>query len=174
MGSYVLDKGSSRFSVRAFASGMLASLGHNPNIAIRDFTGEASFDPTAPDHGSLRLDIRADSLEVTDDIKRKDRAEIEATMNQKVLESAKYPTITFDSRAVSANELGGGRYQVTLNGTLALRGATEVGLLQPVAVTGQSASSTEFGPGAKGCAGICPGITEPETTFTGSAICQAV
>ena len=39
---YVLDKSASRFTVRAYASGMLSVLGHNPTIAIRDFSGEAS------------------------------------------------------------------------------------------------------------------------------------
>ncbi len=83
--------------MRAFASGMLSALGHNPTIAIRDFSGEANFDPAAPEQASLRIQIRADSLEVTDDISSKDRREMESTMNEKVLESAKYPTITFES-----------------------------------------------------------------------------
>lgn len=126
VGRYLLDKRASRFTVRAFASGMLSALGHNPTLAIRDFTGQASFDPNAPEQGSLRLEIRADSLEVTDDIKSKDRKEMESTMNEKVLEVVKYPTITFDSKATSAKPLGGGRFQVNLSGTLSLHGSTGV------------------------------------------------
>jgi polyisoprenoid-binding protein YceI len=122
--AYLLDKSSSRFVVRAYATGMLSAMGHNPTIAIRDFTGEAVIDPAAPEKSSLKLEIRADSLEVTDDIKNKDRQEMESAMNQKVLESEKYPAITFEGAATSANQLSEGRFQVQMNGALSLHGAT--------------------------------------------------
>jgi len=121
---YVLDKTSSKFTVQAFASGMLSALGHSPTIAIRDFSGEATWDPNAQAQSSLRLQIRADSLEVVDDIKSKDRREMERTMNQEVLESAKYPAIIFEGTAISANQIGEGRYQVKVNGNLSLHGVT--------------------------------------------------
>lgn len=124
MTHYLLDKSASLFTVRASATGMLSALGHNPNIAIRDFSGEADFDPAAPETASLRIDIRADSLEVTDDIKAKDRREMESTMNQKVLESTKYPTILFESGVAAATPLGNGRFQLKMDGTLSLHGAT--------------------------------------------------
>lgn len=122
---YVLDKSSSKFTVQAFASGMLSALGHSPTFAIRDFSGEAIWDPGAPAQSSLRVQIRADSLEVMDDIKSKDRREMESTMNQDVLESAKYPTIVFESTASSVNQIGDGRYQVKVNGNLSLHGVTK-------------------------------------------------
>ena len=37
---YVIDGRSSRFTVRATATGLLAAMGHNPTIDIRDFSGE--------------------------------------------------------------------------------------------------------------------------------------
>jgi polyisoprenoid-binding protein YceI len=103
---------------------MLSVLGHNPTIAIRDFTGEAIFDPLDASHSSLRIEINATSLEVTDDIKASDRKEMESTMNEKVLQSSKYPTIQFEAVAISAKQLNAGRYQVQMNGTLQLRGVT--------------------------------------------------
>ena len=45
-------------------------------------------------------------------------------MNQKVLESSKYPAIVFESTAASAEQLGEGRYQVSINGNLSLHGVT--------------------------------------------------
>ena len=42
---YVIDSRASRFTVQAFATGMLARMGHNPTIGIRDFSGEMKFDP---------------------------------------------------------------------------------------------------------------------------------
>jgi len=124
LGQYVLDKSASKFTVRAFAGGMLSSLGHNPTIAIRDFSGEVSFDPAAPEKASLRIQIRADSLQVTDDIKNKDRQEMESMMNQTVLESTKYPTIVFESAATSVNQLSATLFQAKMNGTLSLHGVT--------------------------------------------------
>lgn len=121
---YVFDRNVSRFTVRAFATGMLSVFGHSPTIAIRDYTGEGDFDPGHPEQASLRVRIRTSSLEVTDDMKSGDRREIESTMNEQVLESSKYPEIAFESTAVSVERPDGGRYQVTVNGNLSLHGVT--------------------------------------------------
>ncbi len=134
MAHYILDKSASRFSVRVFASGMLSALGHSPTIAIRDFTGEANFDPAVPGQALLRVQIRADSLEVTDDMKSKDRKEIESNMNEKILETSKYPTIVFENAQFSADQLGEGRYRVSINGNLSLHGIT-----RPIPITAQLA-----------------------------------
>lgn len=129
---YFIDKSSSKFTVRAFATGMLSSLGHSPTFAIRDFEGDLEFSPEATNRTSLRIHVKADSLEVLDDIKSKDRQEMESTMNQSVLETAKYPEIEFATTSIAATQLGEGRYQASLNGTLALHGVT-----RPIAVPTQ-------------------------------------
>ena len=121
---YLIDKSASKFTVRAFATGMLSALGHSPTFAIRDFEGDLEFSPEALNQASLRIHIKADSLEVMDDIKSKDRQEMESTMNQRVLEISKYPEIEFATTSVTATQLGEGRYQANLNGTLALHGVT--------------------------------------------------
>jgi polyisoprenoid-binding protein YceI len=118
--AYQIDRGASRFTVRAFATGMLSALGHSPTIAIRDFSGEVRLEP-AP---SLQLHVRADSLEVTDDIPTKDRREMERVMHQDVLQSSKYPEILYETTAASLNELSEGRWQANLVGNLTLRGVT--------------------------------------------------
>ena len=117
---YQIDRNTSRFTVRAFATGMLSALGHSPTIAIRDFSGEARLAPEP----SLSLRVRADSLEVTDDIPSKDRREMERTMHEDVLQSAKYPEIVYETTRASLNELSEGRWQVNLVGNLTLRGIT--------------------------------------------------
>jgi polyisoprenoid-binding protein YceI len=122
--TYLIDKSSSKFTVRAFATGMLSSLGHSPTFAIRDFDGNLEFSLEALNQTSLRIHVKADSLEIMDDIKSTDRQEMESTMNQRVLETAKYPEIEFASTSVAATQLGEGRYQANLNGTLALHGAS--------------------------------------------------
>jgi len=122
--TYGIDKSSSRFTVRAFATGMLSSLGHSPTFAIRNFDGDLDFSPEVLSATSLRIHVKADSLEVMDDIKSKDREEMESTMNQRVLETAKYPKIEFASTNVAVTQLGEARYQASLNGNLTLRGMT--------------------------------------------------
>jgi polyisoprenoid-binding protein YceI len=122
--TYLIDKSSSKFTVRAFATGMLSSFGHNPTLAIRNFEGEIEFSPDDLTKSSLHVRASADSLEVTDDIKSKDRQEMESTMNDSVLETAKYPEISFATTSVSASQLGENRYQMSLNGNLSLHGVT--------------------------------------------------
>ncbi len=121
---YRLDSSASRFTVRAFAGGMLSALGHSPTLAIRDFNGEIGFNPAAPERATLKMEIRSDSLEVMDDIKSSDRREMQDTMNRDVLQADKYPAITFESTSAGVDKIGDGRYKVALNGSLTLRGVT--------------------------------------------------
>jgi polyisoprenoid-binding protein YceI len=130
---YVLDKSSSKFTVKAFATGMLSALGHSPTFAVRDFSGEATWDTTSR-QAWLRMQIRANSLQVMDDIKSKDRREIETVMNQSVLESEKYPDIVFEGTGASPNQVGEGRYQINLNGNLSLHGVSG-SLMVPIQLT---------------------------------------
>ncbi len=61
---YVVDGRASRFTVRAFATGLLAKMGHNPTIGIRDFSGEMTFNPEKLEAGSFRLVVKSASLSV--------------------------------------------------------------------------------------------------------------
>jgi polyisoprenoid-binding protein YceI len=134
---YVLDPGVSRFTVRAFATGMLSAFGHSPTIAIRDFAGEAGFDPQHPETASLHVTIKATSLKVTDDVSDKDRREIEREMRENVLESAQYPEIQYDCSQVSVDNPGNGMESVKLLGRLSLHGATRSQPIQArLAITG--------------------------------------
>jgi polyisoprenoid-binding protein YceI len=121
---YAIDPGISRFTVRVFATGMFSALGHNPTLAVRDFDGEASFSPDALDQARLVLKIKAGSLAVTDNISDKDRRELERTMNQEVLETARYPEILYESTQASASKAGDGQFFVNLLGALTLHGVT--------------------------------------------------
>jgi len=134
---YALDPRVSRFTVRAFATGMLSAFGHSPTIAIRDFTGEALVNPDHPEAGCLHVTVRATSLSVTNDVSDKDRREIEREMQENVLESAKYPEIVYDCPQVSVENPGNGNYSVKLLGSLTLHGVTRRQPIQArLAVTG--------------------------------------
>jgi polyisoprenoid-binding protein YceI len=122
--SYQVDPRTSRFQVQAFASGMLSAFGHNPKIAIRDFSGEARFEPESLHDASLKLTFSAASMVVTGDINDKDRREIDKALQEQVLQSQIYPQIEFASSAVTASPAGGGQYRVKIDGALSLRGVT--------------------------------------------------
>jgi polyisoprenoid-binding protein YceI len=121
---YAIDSKLSRFTVQAFAGGLLAGFGHNPTFAIRDFTGEAKFSPDAPQDGSLLMKIKADSLQLTTDVSDKDRREIERTMREDVLETERFQEIRYEGSVASVSEPGPGRYRVNLMGQLFLHGAS--------------------------------------------------
>jgi polyisoprenoid-binding protein YceI len=121
---YVIDGRSSRFHVQATATGLLAKMGHNPNIGIRDFSGEMKFDPENLKAGSFRLVIKTSLLGVQDDISDKDRREIERLMKDEVLETAKYPEILYDAPKISVTKMTDMLYSATINGDLTMHGIT--------------------------------------------------
>ena len=121
---YVIDGRASRFTVRAFATGLLAAMGHNPTIAIRDFSGEMKFNPDKLEAGSFKIVIKSSSLSVQDDISAKDLREMERLMNQEVLETTKYPEILYESPPVSLTKMTDMLYSATLKGNLTLHGVS--------------------------------------------------
>jgi polyisoprenoid-binding protein YceI len=121
---YTIDPASSRFTVRAFAAGLLSGLGHNPVIAIRDFSGEVNFTPDDLTKSSVGITIQAGSFEVQNDVSEKDLREITRTMNDQVLEVKRFPEIAFESRQVSGMKLGESLYVVKIEGDLFLHGVT--------------------------------------------------
>jgi polyisoprenoid-binding protein YceI len=123
---YRIEAGLSRFTVRAFASGLLSALAHNPTFAVRQYEGDVAIDPAGGDGASMNLTIAAASLELTDDVSSRDQADIEQIMRDQVLETAKYPTIEYASlpSATRAQRSGDGQFAITMNGDLTLHGAS--------------------------------------------------
>jgi polyisoprenoid-binding protein YceI len=121
---YAIDGRSSRFTVRAFATGLLAKMGHNPTIGIRDISGGMQFNPEKLQAGSLRLVIKSASLSVQDDIGDKDLREMERLMNQEVLETAKFPEIIYEAPSISITKMADMLCSATLNGNLTMHGVT--------------------------------------------------
>lgn len=119
---YRFDPALSRFTVQAFAAGMLSFLGHSPTFTVRDFTGALGLDRSRTTGIWLEFTIRAGGLELVDLVKTADRADIEDRMRREILETAGYPEITFRTADVAAHQLAPGRYRLPLAGTLSLRG----------------------------------------------------
>jgi polyisoprenoid-binding protein YceI len=124
MDRYVIDGRASRFTVRAFAAGLLAKMGHNPTIGIRDLSGEMTFNPDQLEAASFRIVIKSASLSVQDDISSKDLREMERLMNQEVLETEKFPEILYEASNISVTKMADMLYSATLNGNLTMHGVT--------------------------------------------------
>ena len=110
--------------VRAFSGGLLWFKGHDHFIAARDFAGEVQLTPGAASPASLRLTVRADSLVETRDVFTEQQKQIiNKELREIVLETAKYPEITFRSTEV-AGDLTGGQFEARIGGDLTLHGVT--------------------------------------------------
>jgi polyisoprenoid-binding protein YceI len=124
LSTYRIDARPSRFTVQVTAAGLLSAFGHNPVIAIRNFSGEARFHPDTLESTSLRVVVQAAALEVSGDVSDKDRREIERALQDRVLESTAYPEIVFQSSSVKVNLAGPGQYRIEVLGQLSLHGVT--------------------------------------------------
>jgi polyisoprenoid-binding protein YceI len=121
---FIIDAKASRFTVQAFASGILSAMGHNPKIGIRTFSGEVDFNPETIEGGAFRLKVQSASLAVQDDISEKDRREMERLMKEDVLEVPRYPEIGYEATTIAISRVDGSLYTATLNGNLSLHGVT--------------------------------------------------
>jgi hypothetical protein len=119
---YRLDPGQSRFTVQAFAAGMLSMLGHSPTFAVRDFSGGVGLE--GPEVRGLDLAVRADSLDLLDPVKPADREEIGRRMRGEVLESSSFPEVAFHLVESTSEPVGPGHFRLFLGGRLTLHGVT--------------------------------------------------
>lgn len=110
--------------MHAFATGLAAVAAHNPKFAIRDFTGEVKFVPGTVADASVRIRIRANSLDLTDEVSKQDRAAIEQVMFHEVLESRMYPDINFESTDVNTAKVTENLFRAKIGGNLTLHGVT--------------------------------------------------
>lgn len=112
-----IDTTSSVITVRVFKSGIFSFFAHDHLVQARGLKGSAE----ANESPSIQFTLGASELKVVDpDASDKERAEIQQTMEEKVLEVGLYPEIRFQSTSVST--LDTGRWQV--KGELQLHGRT--------------------------------------------------
>ena len=121
---YAIDSGVSRLTVHAFASGFFSAFGHDPVISVRAVTGEADLVGGTLEHAALHVTVKAASLTVENDIGDKDRREMQRAMQVEVLESDKFPAITYEASLISGNMTGEGQFSIVVEGELTLHGVT--------------------------------------------------
>jgi polyisoprenoid-binding protein YceI len=121
---YAVDPRASQFTVQAFASGLISVVAHSPKIAIRDWTGNASFVPDTLNDAKLKVVIKTASLDVLDELRESDKRELLRVMNDDVLETRRFPEVVFESSHITADQLKDALYRVNVEGSLSLHGVT--------------------------------------------------
>jgi len=121
---YMIDTRASQFTVQAFASGLIAAVAHSPKIAIRDWTGEVQMASATLGGASIKVRVKAASLEVLDELRDDDRREIHRVMYQEVLETIRYPEILYESSEVKVEKLKDELFSVKVHGRLTLHGVS--------------------------------------------------
>ena len=122
---YVVDAQKSRFTVQAFATGLLAGFGHSPKFAIRQFDGEFDFASDTHAGSSFNLTVKASSLELVGDLGETERNEIQKVTLDEVLEVGKYPEISFHSAKVALTEIAHSWFRARMRGDMRLHGTTK-------------------------------------------------
>ncbi|HKG61272.1 MAG TPA: YceI family protein [Pyrinomonadaceae bacterium] len=124
--TYNLDASQSKFMAHASRSGLLWFKGKSHHLAASDFSGHVEVTPDTITPASLRLVVKAASLHETGaDFTEPQKQIIDKELKDIVLHPDQYPEITFQSTNVTAKGLGGGRYDVKINGSLTLHGVTK-------------------------------------------------
>jgi polyisoprenoid-binding protein YceI len=124
--TYNLDPSQSKFMAHASRSGLLWFKGKSHHLAASDFGGQVELTPDTITPASLRLVVKAASLHETGaEFTEPQKQIINKELKDIVLHPDQYPDITFQSTNVTAKVLGGGRYDVKINGNLTLHGVTQ-------------------------------------------------
>ena len=122
---YRLDASQSKFIVHANRSGLAWFKGHSHRIAVGDFSGAAELNLDAVNPASLQITVRAASLEETDPVFTPEQKKIiDKELNDLVLETTKYPEITFKSTDIKGSVIQG-KFDVRIGGDLTLHGVTK-------------------------------------------------
>jgi len=140
---YQIDVAQSKFMVKASRGGIAWFKGRNHLIAVRDFSGEADVSLDVINPASLQMTIRADSLEETsDEFTPEQKKIINKELDEIVLESAKYPEITFKSSDVKGKFVSGA-FEAEIGGDMTLHGVTRrVTIPAKVTVSGDNLLAT--------------------------------
>jgi polyisoprenoid-binding protein YceI len=128
-GTYDLGPGNGRLLVKTSRTGLGRRAGHDLTIEVTEWAANAVVDPNG---SSVTVTVDVDSFAVREGaggvkpLTDGDRGEIKETIQQQILETARFPKITFRSTQVA-----GGPESFTIEGDLTIRDVT-----RPVTVRG--------------------------------------
>lgn len=140
-GSYPVGPQSGRLLVKTARTGLGAKAGHDLTLEVTRWHGNVTLDTANPAASAIAVEAEVGSIEVREGtggvkpLTDSDRAEIAATMREKILQAGRYPAITFQSRLV-----GGTPEKFSVEGDLTITGVTH-----PVTLHGQLAGGRARG-----------------------------
>ncbi|MEV8637978.1 YceI family protein [Streptosporangium sp. NPDC051023] len=106
-GTYPLGPENGRLLVRTTRTGLGAKAGHDLTLEVTRWRGEAVVDVADPARSSVTAEMDATSLEVREGtggvkpLSDSDRGDIAKNLREKVLNTARHPTIVFRSTGVT-------------------------------------------------------------------------
>ncbi len=135
---YQLDPSGSKFIAHALAGGLLWFKGHDHLVAVREFSGEARFDPDSITTSSLEIVAKSASMEETSSVFTDAQKQIiNKELRDIVLLPDQYPDITFRSTGVTGKSTAQNQYDLKIIGNLTLLGTTRsITIPTKVTVTG--------------------------------------
>lgn len=124
-GKYRIIAEESRIEAKTGSSGLLSFAGHPHTITPTAFSGEVDIKPGDANAAIVSLKIQAPSLREAAEFEAKEKQEIESQLHGPVLETSKYPEITFESTNVKYSEGAGHVYDAQIEGNLTLHGVSQ-------------------------------------------------
>ena len=124
--TYVVDAGASSVRIHVGKSGAFSFAGHKHEVVAPALSGEVAADPADLGASRVSLTFEAGALKVLPEGEPAgDPPKVEEAMRgPKVLDAARFPSITFKTERVSGREAGSGVYDLELAGEIALHGVT--------------------------------------------------
>ena len=124
--TYVVDAGASSVRIHVGKSGAFSFAGHKHEVVAPVLSGEVAADPADLGASRVSLTFEAGALNVLPEGEPAgDPPKVEEAMRgPKVLDAARFPSITFKTERVSGREAGSGVYDLELAGEIALHGVT--------------------------------------------------
>jgi polyisoprenoid-binding protein YceI len=123
-GKYKIIPEESSIEAKTGTAGLLGFAGHPHSIKPSSFSGELELQPDGKT-ATVSLQIQAPSLKETADFGEKEKGEIETQLHNAVLETAKYPEISFQSTNVKFSEGAGHVFDAQIEGNMSLHGITQ-------------------------------------------------
>ena len=129
-----VDPAATSVIVHVGRAGLLKFAGHDHEVAAPGVEGRVSLDSSDPSRSRVAVQFDAKALKVTGKGEpAEDVAEVERTMlSDRVLDVARYPTISFESDRVAVQQRSAGSLTLRVDGRLTLHGVTKTVII-PVA-----------------------------------------
>jgi polyisoprenoid-binding protein YceI len=124
--NYIVDLGASAINVTIFHDGFLGKVRPSNTLSVKTFGGKINLLPKDLPRATVEINAEAKSLTNTyPEISDLERRELHAVLHDKVLESERFPQITFRSVKVMEIKEDGVNKSFTLQGDLTIHGVTK-------------------------------------------------